>query len=247
MNIEDKKTALDDDAAIYQGLQSQESAKSERQKLSELSFKGKMRYLWDYYALKALIVLLVGALIGSMIYYIVRPRPETVAEFAVVDSPWLETGYENYSKRMLEKLGLNGKKSEVVFSYGYQSSNYTDGMSLTTHLFAGEIDSIIAPEASIRQYMENGLFITLDELPEDIREAARKCTTLSTDKVEEGEGVKEYVFSLKGTAFEQFMDPTGQSLVEMYIGFCSKVQPERKEALYTIVREMLGLPTPGAQ
>ena len=74
MNLENKTTALDDDAAIYQHTEATETAKSLRQKLSEMTFKEKVRYLLDYYGLKALIVLAVLVFLGYTLWAMLPQR-----------------------------------------------------------------------------------------------------------------------------------------------------------------------------
>ena len=170
MNLENKTTALDDDAAIYQHTEATETAKSLRQKLSEMTFKEKVRYLLDYYGLKALIVLAVLIFLGYTLWAMLRPKPETVAQIAIIDNPWDTALLDDYQEELIEKLKLDTKKQELPLGYSYRSSNLSDGTALSTFLFANNLDILISSKDEISRYAENGVFYPLeDNLPADLK------------------------------------------------------------------------------
>lgn len=235
MNIDNKKTALDDDASIYQRVESTESSKSERQKLSELSFKGKLRYLWDYYAVAAGLILFFGGLIVATLIIILKPKPNTVANFAIFDSPWIQKDVQAYSEEVLKHLGLDKSKNEVVISDGYSFGSSTDGLAISTHIYAGDLDFIIGTFDAVQLYADNSIFLALDELPEDIQKAIADAGRVSSEKAEEGV-TRDYAFSLRGTAFELFVNSTGYETPEMYIGLCTNSNPDRRDDVLRVLR-----------
>ncbi|MBR6019388.1 MAG: hypothetical protein IK055_04125 [Lachnospiraceae bacterium] len=239
MNIENKQTALDDDAAIYQHLESESSAKSEREKLSELSFKGKMRYLWDYYALKAFLVLLFGGLIVAIIYNFFKPRPDTIAEITVIDSPWSSTAFENYSEYLLKELGLDTVGSEIPISGGYHSGSVEDSTTVATRLYASDIDIMIAPKDVILSYAENGTFYPLDILPDYLATAVSKLDLIGTS-LGPDDGMHYYAFGITGTALGKFVDSEGAATYEMYVAICRTSRQERRDKLFGILNIMIG-------
>ena len=239
MNIENKQTALDDDAAIYQRLESESSAKSERQKLSELSFKGKIRYLWDYYALKAFLVLLFGGIIVAIVYNFFKPRPETIAEITVIDSPWTADAFDNYSEYLLTELGLDTVGSDIPIAGGYHFGNVEDGTTIATRLYASDIDLMIAPKDVILSYAENGALYPTDILPDYLTKAISKLelvgTTLGPD-----DGMHYSGIGLKRTAFEKYIDSNGTASYEMYVAICRTSRQERRDKLFGILNIMIG-------
>lgn len=237
MNIENKKTALDDDAGIYQGLQSKETSKSDRQKLSELSFKGKLRYLWDYYALIAGLVLFFGGLIIAALVIMLKPKPNTVANYAIIDSPWKTTTVQSYSEVVLWMLNKQTKKNEIVMSDGYSSGNSTDSLAISTHIYAGEVDFIIAPIDTIQLYADNSIFYALDSLPESLQDEIREFAHVSSDKAED-EGTHDYAFCLTGSGFDRFVNSDDPSPAEMYVGFCRTSDPEKYDDMIKVLRFM---------
>ncbi len=146
MNLENKTTALDDDAAIYQHTEATETA---NEKLSEMTFKEKVRYLFDYYGLKALIVLAVLVFLGYTLWAMLRPKPETVAQIAIIDNPWDTSLLDDYQEELIEKLKLDTKKQELPLGYSYRSSNLSDGTALSTFLFANNLDILISSKDDI--------------------------------------------------------------------------------------------------
>ena len=238
MNIDNKKTALDDDASIYQRLESTESAKTERQKLSELSFKGKLRYLWDYYAVAAGLILFFGGLIVAVLVLVLRPKPNVIGNFAILNSPWDSNAVQNYPDELLKALDFDKKHNEAVISDGYTYGNSSDGLAISTHIYAGDLDFIIGPLDAVQLYADNAIFLPLDALPEDIQSAIKDANRVSSDKVE-GEGTHDYAFSLAGTAFEHFVNIDGYETPEMFIGLCRNSDPERRDNVLRVLKYVI--------
>lgn len=246
MNIENKKTALDDDAAIYQRIEETESAKSERQKFSEMDLKGKYRYFMDYYALKVLIGFLIALLVGYIVYVAVRPKPDTVAQIVVVDSPWAKYTLDSYRETLEKDLGLTPEKEEILLNSSYQSANSSDITAISTFLFANTLDIIISTRPEALRYAENAVFLPLEEkLPADLLAVIPEEDYLQCERTDEESDGKTHVYAIRvnNTAFGKYVTPEGYNPPEMYLGIhpCSD---ERVELSFNILRVMYGLPIP---
>ena len=248
MNLENKTTALDDDAAIYQHTEATETAKSLRQKLSEMTFKEKVRYLLDYYGLKALIVLAVLVFLGYTLWAMLRPKPETVAQIAIIDNPWDTSLLDDYQEELIEKLKLDTKKQELPLGYSYRSSNLSDGTALSTFLFANNLDILISSKAEISRYAENGVFYPLeDNLPADLKaviseEDCLRCAYRNENG--DGDGAEHvYAIRIDSSAFVQKVSATGYTAADYYLGIhpCSEA---RLACCFNILRIIYGLPLP---
>lgn len=240
MNIENKKTALEDDASIYQGVEAQESAKTERQKLSELPFKGKLRYIWDYYAMTAFLVLFFGGIIVAILVTVLRPKPTTVATIIFIDDVWQTEPLEDYAADLLKQIRPDAEDSIISVTNGYRSTSSNDGIAISTRVFAREIDLIISTGTFLENYAKNDNLLPLDDLPSDLRSAIAGRSTITTDESSD-EGTHDFAFSLTGSAFMQYID--SENLIPAdtyYIGICRTTQPERYEVIYDILRAMLG-------
>ena len=238
MDIKNKQTALDDEAEIYQRREEESSSKTEREKLAELSFKGKVQYLWDYYALKAFFVLVGVGLLVSLLVFMLRPKPDRVADITILDSPWYPQAVQDYSDILLKHLELDKEANEVLISDGLRFGGGSDLMAVTTHMAGGDLDILIGTREAIVQYSENGALVPLDTLPADILALIPEEDRISSDKIED-EGLRDYAFNLKGTAFTKYVDPEGMVPTDMYLGVCRNTRPERSDNIAAIVRIMI--------
>jgi hypothetical protein len=240
MNIDNKKTALDDDASIYQGIESQETAKTERQKLSELSFKGKLRYLWDYYAQTAFLVLFFGGIVIAILVTVLRHKPTTVASIIFIDDLWQTETLENYAEDLLKQVRPDASDSIIAVTNGYRSDLTNDGVAISTRVFAREIDLIIGTKSFMENYAKNDNLLPFDSLPDDLRRAIAGRSTITTDESSH-EGTHVFALSLTDTAFMQRLDSQNQIPADTYyIGICQTTLPERYDIIYDILRAIIG-------
>ena len=240
MDIKNKKTALDDDASIYQRIEEQETAKTERQKLSELSFKGKVRYLWDYYASTAFWVLFFGGIIVAILVTVLRHKPTTVATIIFIDDVWTTESLEDYAEDLLKEVRPDAEDSIISVTNGYRSNSNNDGIAISTRIFAREIDVIVGTKDFLLNYAKNGNLLPLDELPDDLRKAIVGRTMITTDESED-EGTHDFAFSLTDSAFMRLFDSANQIPADFYyVGVCRTTQKERYEVIYDILRAMIG-------
>ena len=98
-----------------------DEVKEQRKKLKELTFSGKVQYIWEYYRVPIISVILAVLFAGSLIYSIIRNNYDTVCFIAVLDGKM--TGYQDdtdiLSTGFTEYLGIDGKKEQVDLSYTF--------------------------------------------------------------------------------------------------------------------------------
>lgn len=165
-----KQTRLSEDATIYR----QRQDLTEREKLKDMSRKGKLAYLWEYYKLHALAILLVIVFAVYIIYNIVTPKVETELYAAIINNTISDEIWEKYQTEASEYLKLDPKKQDVILNRGFYlngEAEYALNMqtALVAYVSAGDVDILIAPESQFQQYTNNGFHDKLyDDLPTDL-------------------------------------------------------------------------------
>ncbi len=168
-----ENTVLDDSAEIYKPRTEQ----TEKQKLSEMTFKEKVTYFNNYYRLKVIVIILLIAGAVYMAYSILSPKPETVFYAAVINSAMDDETVATVQSDFAGKLGIDPKTQEIMIDSSYQlgsEGNVSEfsisaQQKLGTYFYAGQIDVIIAPESVFADYARLGNLSKLsDELPTDL-------------------------------------------------------------------------------
>lgn len=165
-----KQSKLDDQSILYQPRKQQ----TEKEKLKEMTFGEKLTYLWEYYKIHAALIIGVIALIGYIIYEVLTPDINDVLYAAIIDSTIDPTVLEEYATGLGEYLNIDPERETINLNASYyftSGSEYTASMQqvLTTHMYAGEVDVIIAPESQFKNYAYYDNFCNLsEELPTDI-------------------------------------------------------------------------------
>ncbi len=178
MDINNKKTTLGDDAAIYQRSEERNESKSTREKWSELNFKGKCQFFVDYYLIKLIIITAFVTFVGFALYTTLKPRPEPMVNIVMLDSLLDIDATQDYFEAAVSDIGWNSKKETIAVHDGFSSQIPTDVSNISTYIFAGTLDVLIAPEASLDHYAhqsaaehEKSVLLNLDGLPQDILDA----------------------------------------------------------------------------
>lgn len=170
MNISDKKTTLDDSAAIYQ----RREEKSDRAKWKELKgFKAKWEHFKAYYLLKTFIWVCVIAVVGYAVYEMFAPEKEQMLYAAILDRVIMDPETELLTEEFGAYISLDEETQEVRFDNTIMISNDRDGSStqkFMAHAYAGEIDIVIARESVLTQYAGHYLRPLSEQLPADLYE-----------------------------------------------------------------------------
>lgn len=204
MNLEGKKTVLEDDASIYQ----QRKDESEKQKLGKMDGRQKLQYFRDYYLAKVVVGLVLLGFVGAVVYTMVKPKPETVLYVAVVDMQLEEDAREALIEELNQLYNIDGEKSQVFFDdtifleqHGYEK--------LQVLLFNQQADVIIASQETYEALAGNGFFQSMDNLPGELAAKYEDSYVYTPGFQEEDEEAKVEAASGKGESL-----PYGVSLSE---------------------------------
>jgi ABC-type molybdate transport system substrate-binding protein len=204
-----KQTRLSENASIYQ----QRQELSEKEKLKDMSLRGRLVYLWEYYRIHALAILLVIGFAVYIIYSIVTPKVETELYAAIINNTISDEIWEQYQTDVSDYLKLDPKRQDVILNRGFYLNGETEyAMNMQTALMAyvsaGDVDLLIAPESQFQQYTNNGFNDKLyDDLPTDLYSELTDClyvTSTEDDPEESAYGI--YLTDTK--LFSEYADNT---------------------------------------
>ncbi len=160
-DIENKRTVLDDDAAIYQTSGDRNEKNSTLKKFSTLSGEEKKQYFKDY-MLKPIIigviavVLIVGFIISSF------SNSKSIAFRISSLSPYyLEDKDMNELADLLSNYWQLDKKEVVSYTTGIGRDNFV------THMTAGTLDIVIGEKSELEQY--GHMFTDFNEVEDEIK------------------------------------------------------------------------------
>jgi hypothetical protein len=165
-----KQTRLGEDAEIYQPRREQ----SEKEKLSDMTFRNKLAYLWMYYRIQAFATIVAVALAGYIVYTIVTPDIKTQFYAAIINNTIHTETLDQLTIDFSNYLQIDPKIEKVDINSGFYfnaDGEYAMNMrqALTTYVSAQEIDVIIAPESEFKNFAYYGYFNKLsDQLPTDV-------------------------------------------------------------------------------
>ena len=173
MNIKNKKTVLNDDAALY----NRKESASEKEKWQSMSGKRRLRYFLDYYLGRILAVTLVLAVVGSILYTMLSPKPESVFSVGVINDSANQLYYDALQAQLNELLGVDNETEETVFDTGYYFDNteYQSFQKFSIYNTVGDLDVSIFPLSKFKEYapaehfspvaeyLSSGLYSSLSE------------------------------------------------------------------------------------
>ncbi len=163
MNIEHKKTALDDDSVLYQKRDDSLGKKD----LSDLNGRQKIGYFKDYYLKAVIVAIIAAAVLASLIYTIFFRHQVTVLSVALMNDVWMERS-DDFSQTLRDYYGLTDKNEYIQVDY-YNTDDYAAQMKFVTLAGAGEIDVMLSSEDTYLQYAKLGYFEDLSQvLPADV-------------------------------------------------------------------------------
>ncbi|MBO5177327.1 MAG: hypothetical protein J6K04_01605 [Lachnospiraceae bacterium] len=156
MNLKNKKTVLGDDAALY----SHKEDVSEKEKWENMSRRERLRYFADYYLGKIVITVIVLAVVGSIAYTMLKPRPETVLAVAVVNDAVNQPAYDELQRKFEEYISLNAEEQQTVFDTGYTFNNYDyqSWQKFSMYNMVGDLDVSILPMEYFEEYAPGEYF-----------------------------------------------------------------------------------------
>ena len=167
MNLKNKKTVLNDEAAIY----SHKEDTSEKEKWQSMSKRERWQYFKDYYLARIVVTIIVVAVIGSILKTMLTPRPEIVLSVAVINDSLHQPVYEELQKQFDELLLLDAETQETLFDTGYSIGNgdYQSWQKFTMYNAVGDLDVTLMPMSVFEECAPSGFFAPVaGHLPTDL-------------------------------------------------------------------------------
>lgn len=189
MNISEKKTVLDDSASIY----TQRETKSEKEHWAELKTKKEK---WDYFRMYIMkkVWIGIGALIvlAYVVYLFLRPQKDTRLFVAYLDNVMADAEAKNIQQKFGERIDLNKEKEELRYDVTFNiTSNPTSATAFTTHVYAKEVDIIIAPESCFRNMAANICLPVEEFLPKELLDGQEDRYVIAVQRDIDGTPITE--------------------------------------------------------
>lgn len=156
MNLKNKKTVLSDDAALY----SHKEDVTEKEKWAAMSKKERWQYFVDYYLGKIVVFVIALAVVGSILYTMLTPKPEVVLSVAVVEDAANQLLYEELQAEFNKVIALDEETQQTVFDTAYNFSNgdYQSWQKFSMYNMVGDLDVTFMPKSLFEQYAPGDYF-----------------------------------------------------------------------------------------
>lgn len=214
MDIEHKKTALDDDSLLYQKRDDSLGKKD----ISALSKKEKAVYFKDYYLKKVIVAVILLITAGSLIYTMAFRRQEDVLSIGFLNDTYL-TDADALREDLRGFYGLT-EKSQWIDVSNYNLEEYGNLMKVTAMLGSQSLDVVFLPEDVFMQYSGLGYLMDLSELlPPDLYEEVKDLLVMSSEVKTDTDG--NVIETLP--AAPHGIDMSGNALYNSYGGLGDKV------------------------
>lgn len=153
-----KKTALDDDAEIYQ----KQEEKTEKEKWKQMDGKARMQYFVDYYLAKVIVAVIIIGIGASLLWHFFKPKDETVLYAAVIDES-LDAGKLADMTSELEKIcQADGKHQKVKIDDSFYLKDQALAR-LEVYIESKQVDVIIADQKTFKKLAGYGYFENVDK------------------------------------------------------------------------------------
>lgn len=169
-NIKYKKSSLKDDASIYKKRDEDESEKS---RWSKMDRRQRWTHFKTYYLRFVVIGCIVLLLAGFFFYRDVLHRTEVIYRCALINEIAVEAPILAFADGFLESMNIDTERNDASFHLYYTNSEAAEkvGASLSSDLthvssliYAGKLDSMIADQQDFDGYLEKNFFTDLTEL-----------------------------------------------------------------------------------
>lgn len=158
MDINHRKTILDDDASLY----NKKHDVVTKEDLKNLTFKQKLAYYKDYYLKITIVVLIVSILAGMLLNETIFNRKNCIMsvgflnEYQILNTDGMNEALENL-------LQPESKNDYANVTY-YDLDQYNMNMAYVTHTATGGLDIVICSKEEFEFNAGRGLLMDLTEL-----------------------------------------------------------------------------------
>ena len=161
MQIEHKKTVLNDEAALYHHSEQI----SEKEKWAQMSGAQKWEHFKTYYLLKVVGVTAAVGLIVWILGTIFAPKKEVLFSVAIVNQALGHKEYLQVQEEFDAILELDPETQKTIFDGGYDFvyDEMNSVQKFALHNATGELDVAIMPMSEFVQYAVNGNFSPVEK------------------------------------------------------------------------------------
>lgn len=171
MAIETKhrETNLSDDADIYKTHKDI----PEKEKWKSMNRTERVTHFKDYYAIPLLIAVIVTGIAAYLIIDAVTGYRNTVFMATVINDRFDNDSLEKFNEDFLNYLGCDSKKDKAeirdgyIMSGGSSSEAMSAAESITSYIYAKQLDAMICDTSTFDHYASLGCFTDLGELLTD--------------------------------------------------------------------------------
>lgn len=166
INTENKKTRLDENAEIY----SEHKTISEKEMWKSMDTEEKKKQFKEYYLIPIIVGILAVGIVGYLIYDAVSGYRDVSFMATIINDEIDSDTLDDFNDDFLNYIGGNPKKDKSDISAGYLlsggsgSDSVRAAQSLTSYIYAKQLDAMIADEATFDHYASLGCFLDLSEL-----------------------------------------------------------------------------------
>lgn len=156
-----KKTALDENAEIYQ----KREEKTEKEKWQQMNVAQRRQYFVDYYLFKVMVAVVVGGIGAFLMWHFLKPKDETILYVAVIDESLDEKQLADMTKELENMYQIDGKHQKVLIDDSFYMK---DGAleKLEVYLENKQVDAVIADEKTFKKMAGYGFFGNIEKFAE---------------------------------------------------------------------------------
>ncbi len=158
MNIEHKKTALDDSASIY----SRNRVAANKETLKNMTPKEKFKFFMDYYSKFTVFIIILIIAVISLLNQTVFNRSTSILSVACINDIQIGDS-EAANDDLHEYLEIENKNDYAGISY-YSTEDPNMNMALVAHIATGSLDIILCSEEYFLTGCEQGMFADLSTI-----------------------------------------------------------------------------------
>lgn len=162
IDVKNKKTSLDEEAAIYEKRDETESGKSRWKKMNRSQ---KITQFKTYYLRPLIVVVLILCVVGFFIYKDVITKKDIAFRCAIVNEVATEIPVNAFSDEFTKYMKLDPDKNLSSFHLYYTdtqlaqkvgASTAGDLSQISSLIYASLLDGMIAGEKDFTTYHDNG-------------------------------------------------------------------------------------------
>ena len=192
-----------------------EHSRTEKKKLSEMSFTEKCAYIWEYYKLHIIGFVILVVVVSSIVHNVLNPPLPAFAGAGFYEIYFSDAFYEGLKERITNDLIPDPAEQEFYMHPMVSGDDPSMEMAIAQKLMAmimvNEIDFIITTTDYFESFVYQDFFMSLDEAGVIAPEALKFYGETS-----ENPEIMPYGVNLKDSALLKELGMAG--LIDVYIG-----------------------------